>query len=69
MTVRSQNVRQDTEEGRTLEGKRSGGWEMANKKRRNGESTYMDGMRLSFLLIFGCLTVSDIVGHCAHVSL
>ena len=27
-----------------LEGKRSGGWEKANKKRRNGESTYMDGM-------------------------
>ena len=25
-------------------GKRSGGWEKANKKRRNGESTYMDGM-------------------------
>ena len=45
-----------------------GGWEMANKKRRNGESTYMDGMRPSFLLIFACLTVSDIVGQCAHVS-
>ena len=26
------------------EGKRSGGWEKANKKRRNGESTYMDGL-------------------------
>ena len=67
MTVGSKNVRQDTE-GRTLEGKRSGGWEKANKKRRNGESTYMDGMRPSFLLIFACLTVSDIVGQCAHVS-
>ena len=48
-------------EGRTLEGKRSGGWEKANRKRRNGESTYIDGMWPSFLLIFACLTVSDIV--------
>ena len=29
-------------------GKESGGWEKANRKRRNGESTYMDGMRPSF---------------------
>ena len=28
----------------TWEGKRSGGWEKVNKKRRNGESTYIDGM-------------------------
>ena len=49
-------------------GKEKWGWEKANKKRRNGESTYMDGMRPSFLLIFACLTVSDIVGQCAHVS-
>ena len=48
-------------EGGTWEGKRSGGWEKVNKKRRNGESTYMDGMRPSFLLIFACLTVSDIL--------
>ena len=48
--------------------RRSGGWEKANRKRRNGESTYMDGMRPSFLLIFACLTVSNIVGHSAHVS-
>ena len=48
--------------------RRSGGWEKANKKRRNGESTYMDGMRPSFLLNFACLTVSNIVGHSAHVS-
>ena len=27
----------DMEEGGTWEGKRSGGWEKANKKRRNGE--------------------------------
>ena len=52
---------QDTEGGGTWEGKRSRGWEKANKKRRNGESTYMDGMRPSLLLIFECLTVSDIV--------
>ena len=55
-------------EGGTLERNRSGGWEKANKKRRNPESTYMHGMRPSFLLIFACLTVSDIVGQCAHVS-
>ena len=41
-------------------GKRSGGWEKANRKRRNGEST-LDGMRPSLLLTFACLTVSDIV--------
>ena len=45
-----------------------GGWEKANKKRRIGESTYIDGMRPNFLLIFACLTASDIVGQCAHVS-
>ena len=59
--------RQDTEEGGTWEGKRSGGWEKANKKRRNGESTYIDGMRPNFLLIFACLTVSNIVGHCTCI--
>ena len=31
------NNRQDMEEGGTWEGKRSGGWEKPNKKRRNGE--------------------------------
>ena len=59
---------QDKEGGGTLEGKRSGGREKANRKRRNGESTYMDGIRPSFLLIFACLIVSNIVGQCAHVS-
>ena len=29
----------------------------------------MDGMRPSFLLIFACLTVSNIVGQCAHVRI
>ena len=55
------NVRQDTEEGGTWEGNRSGGWEKANRKRRNGESTDMDGMKPSFLPIFACLTVRNIV--------
>ena len=69
MTVGSYNVRQDMKEGGICVGnRRSGGWEKVNKKRRNGESTYMDGMRLSFLLIFACLTVSNTVGHSAHVS-
>ena len=36
------------EEGRIWEGKRSGGREKVNIKRRNGESTYMDNMRPSF---------------------
>ena len=31
------NDRQDMEEGGTCEGKRSGGWEKANKKRKIGE--------------------------------
>ena len=44
MTVGFKCVRQDMKEGGTWEGKRSGGWEKANKKRRNGESTYMDAM-------------------------
>ena len=30
------NDRQDMEEGGTCEGKRSGGWENPNKKRKNG---------------------------------
>ena len=49
-------------------GKEKRGMEKANKKRRKGESTYMDGIRPSFLLIFACLTVSNIVGQCTHVS-
>ena len=31
-------------------------------------STYMDGMRPSFLLILASLPTSDIVQQCAHVS-
>ena len=45
------NDRQDMEEGGTREGKRSGGWEKANKKRRNGESIYLHGRNLTEFLI------------------
>ena len=61
VTVGSQNFRQDTEGGGTLEGKRSGWWEKVNKKRRNAESTYMDGMWPRFLLNF-CMF--DCEWHC-----
>ena len=54
------------EEVGTWEGKRSGRWEKVNQKRK--VSTYMDGMRQSFLLILACLPMSDIVRQCADVS-
>ena len=39
-----ENVRQDTKEGGTQEGKKSGGWEKGNKKgRTNGESINLLG--------------------------
>ena len=41
-TVRSQNARQDTEEGVTLEGKRSGGKAKGEIEEVNGESIYLD---------------------------
>ena len=58
MTVRSLNVR----EGWIWEGKRSGGWEKANKKRKNGE-TYLSTWTVceNFVLIVACLTMSNIV--------
>ena len=31
-------------------------------------TTYMDGMRTSFLLVLACLPMSDIVRQCVHVS-
>ena len=44
-TVRSQNIRMDTEEGGNCEGKRREGWEKVYKKRKTKKvSTYMDGM-------------------------
>ena len=45
------NDRQDMEEGGTWEGKRSGGWEKANKKRKNRERylpTWMAFDRVSY---------------------
>ena len=45
MTVRSQNVRMDTEVGGSWEGKRCEGWEKGYKKRKMKKvSTYMDDM-------------------------
>ena len=45
MTVRSQNVRMDTEVGGNWEEKRREGWEKGYKKRKMKKvSTYMDGM-------------------------
>ena len=43
MTVRSKNARQDTEEGGTWEGKRSGGTGKGAKEEVNGESIHLDG--------------------------
>ena len=44
-TVRSQNIRMDTEEGGNCEGKRREGWEKGYKKKKTKKvSTYMDGM-------------------------
>ena len=45
VTVRSQNVRMDTEVGGSWEEKRREGWEKGYKKRKMKKvSTYMDGM-------------------------
>ena len=50
-TVRSKNSRQDTEEGGTLEGKKSGGTAKGEIEEVNGKSVYLDGQHgLSFLL-------------------
>ena len=40
---------------RTWEGKRSGGWEKVNKKRRNGESIYLHGWHLAEFLTISCM--------------
>ena len=50
MTVRSKNVRQDTEEGGTWEGKRSGGTGKGQKKEVNEESIYLDGQHVTEFL-------------------
>ena len=49
------NDRQDMEEGGTWEGKRSAGWEKANKKRRNGESIYLHGRYVTDFLTNSCM--------------
>ena len=53
----------DMEEGVIWEGKRRGGREKENKKRKNEKvSTYMNSKQpRSFLLILACLPMSDIV--------
>ena len=51
--VTSKNARQDTEEGGTWEGKRSGGTEKGKKEEVHGESIYLDGQHVTeFLTIF-----------------
>ena len=52
MTVRSKNARQDTEEGGTWEGNRSGGTENREKEEVHGESIYLDGQHVT-----ECLTM------------
>ena len=52
-TVRSQNARQDTKEGGTLEGKRSGGTPKGKIEEVNGGSIYFDGQHTTdFLTMF-----------------
>ena len=52
-TVRSKNARQDTEEGGTLEGKRSGGTAKGEMEEVNRESIYLDGQHVTeFLTMF-----------------
>ena len=60
--MRSINARQDTEEGGSLEGKRSGGTAKGEIKEVNGESIYVDGQHLTeFLTMFDyewyCMTM------------
>ena len=55
MTVRSQNVRMDTEVGGSWEGKRREGWEKGYKKRKNEESLHLHGQNVTkfpFLRVF-----------------
>ena len=62
MTVRSKNARQDTEEGGTLEGKRSAAKGKWKQEEVNGESIYLDGQHvMEFLTMFAyewyCMTM------------
>ena len=47
MTVRSKNARQDTKDGGTWEGKRSGGTGKGDKEEVNGISIYLDGQHVT----------------------
>ena len=47
MTVESKNARQDTEEGGTLEGKRSGGTAKGEIEEVNGGSIYLHGQHVT----------------------
>ena len=56
MTVRSQNVRMDTEVGGSWEGKRREGWEKGYKKRKTKcPSTWMECAEVSYELLHVCL--------------
>ena len=60
--MRSKNARQDTEEGGTLEGKRSGGTAKGEMEEVNRESIYLDGQYATeFLTMFDyewyCMTM------------
>ena len=62
MTVRSKNALQDTEEGETREGKRSGAIGKGEKEEVNGETIYLDGQHVTdFLTMFAyewyCITM------------
>ena len=62
MTVSLKNARQDTEEGGTLEGKRSGAIGKCKKEEVNGESIYLHGQHVTeFLTMFAyewyCMTI------------
>ena len=50
MTVRSKNARQDTEEGGTWEGKRSGGTGKGEKEEVNVENIHLDGQHVTEFL-------------------
>ena len=52
-------LKQDMEEGGTREGKRSGGWEKRNKKRRNGKRINLLGWHVTELLTKSCMVAYE----------